>query len=152
LHLVAAAAGAGIGVRVVVVVVDGDAVGPISSKDVAGAGGGAADEVVRGEVADVHPGLRVAQGRSAVGAGAGVVPFDDVAGGAAAEEDPRVERIDHAVGGNDVAVRRRRSPDEVVGRAVDDQHATAAVRLGDRAGAIGADVVAGEDVAGGAGA
>src|SRR5262249_35106165 len=118
--------------------------GTVAADDVAGSrprrARQAADGVVRGP-SDTDTVIGVAQGVQAVGAGTDVVALDEVAGGRrAVEVDAAV-----AVAGDQVAVRRRRAADGVVGRV--DEEARVGVAFGRHAGDVGAEVVGPDEVA-----
>src|SRR5205807_2104672 len=110
---------------------------------VAGAAGGTADGVAA-SVDDVDAGCSVGEDAGAVRPGADGVALDQVAAGhvraapVSGGDDPHA--VD-AAAGNDIAGRRRRAADGVVGRAV-EVDAVVRVAKGGGAGGVGTDQVA----------
>ena len=96
---------------------------------------------------DLHAVRAVGDRASPGGVGADVVPAHHVVAAGGAQDEHAVL----VVAGDDVALGRRRAADGVAARADADVHAVLAVAAVDRAGDVGADVVADDDVVGRAG-
>src|SRR5262249_46400121 len=120
-----------------------DAVATVPRDDVAGAGRRPADGVAGGQAED-DAGGGVAEGGGAGGVGAYVVPFDQVAGG-------RVEADAGTLVAADEVARARAGAADGVARGESHLNARPEVAQGGGPGDVGADVVAFDQVAGGAG-
>ncbi len=114
----------------------------VAGDDVPRTGRRAADDIVGRTTVDRNAPLAAGQGSRASGVGADVVTLHDVAVVAtAADED-----AEYRVAGNDVARRRSRAADRIVGSAGRDVDAKAAVAQRGGAGRVDANVVALDEV------